>query len=127
MGLLTAILAILGGTLASSNVIIDRQPNSKELIDKVVPYQGGIGVALLIIGILTLLRFGSLLSIILAAAEIIVGFLLGYGLLTQYIFNSNESAAEKGAKVRETLAQYQVPAGIGLLILGVISLLRIIF
>lgn len=126
MGLLTAILAILGGTLASSNVIIDRQPNSRELIEKVAPYQGFIGIGLLVIGIITLFN-GGLMNIVLAIAEIIVGFLLGYGLLTQFVFNSSESAAENGAKVRETLVQYQVPAGFVLLILGIISLVRWIF
>jgi len=123
MGVITSILAILGGILASSNVIIDRQPNSRDLIEKVVPYQNGIGIALLIIGVLTLLKFGSLLSIVLAVAQIIVGFLLGYGALTQFIFSSNEAAAERGAKIRETLIQYQIPAGFALIVLGILYLI----
>jgi len=123
MGFLTSLLAIVGGILASSNLIIDRQPNSRDLIEKVVPYQGIIGIALLVIGILTLLQFGGIMSLILAAAEIIVGFLLGYGMLTQYIFNSNEAAAEKGAKVRATLIEYQVPAGLVLIVLGILNLI----
>lgn len=127
MGLFTSLLSILGGILASSNVIIDKQPNSRELIEKVAPYQAFIGVGLLIMGIITLLKFGSILTIVMSVAAIIVGFLLGYGLLSQYIFSGSETAAERGIKIRESLVQYQIPAGFVLLALGVLNLLRFIF
>ena len=42
--MLSAIIAILGGILAASSLIIAKKPNAKELIDKLTPYQGWIGL-----------------------------------------------------------------------------------
>ena len=42
---------IAGGTLASSGFIISKKPNAKELIDKLVPYTGWIGMVMFFWGI----------------------------------------------------------------------------
>ena len=49
------VIAILGGLLASSSIIIAKKPNAKELIDKITPFQGWIGI------ILAVWDFGELL------------------------------------------------------------------
>src|SRR5574342_1182562 len=41
------LISIVGGILAASGFIISKKPNAKELIDKLVPYQGWVGVVML--------------------------------------------------------------------------------
>ena len=46
---------LLGGLLAASSLIVQKQPNAKELIAKLVPFQGIIGIILLIWGLIALI------------------------------------------------------------------------
>lgn len=124
-------IAILGGLIASSSVIIAKKPNAKELIDKLTPYQGWIGVILAFWGvwgiISSVVNIGNLsltwiVSLAVAVAEFIVGFLLGYGLISKYLLEKNETAKEKGQALRLKLTKYQIPAGLLLLALGVLWL-----
>ncbi len=125
------IIAILGGLIASASVIIAKKPNAKELIDKLTPYQGWIGVILAFWGvwgaISSILNIGSLslawiIGLAVAVVEFVVGFLLGYGLISKYLLEKNEIAKEKGQALRLKLAKYQIPAGLILLSLGVLLL-----
>lgn len=124
-------IAILGGLIASSSVIIAKKPNAKELIDKLTPYQGWIGVILAFWGvwgiISSVVNIGDLsltwiVSLAVAVAEFVVGFLLGYGLISKYLLEKNETAKEKGQALRLKLTKYQIPAGLLLLALGVLWL-----
>lgn len=125
------IIAILGGLIASSSVIVAKKPNAKELIDKLTPFQGWIGVILAIWGlwgiISSILNIGDLglswiIALAVAVVEFVVGFLLGYGLISKYVLEKNETAKEKGQALRLKLTNYQIPAGLILLALGVLSL-----
>ena len=49
---LNALLAILGGILATSNLIIAKRPDAKQMIDRIAPYQTFIGVALIAVGVI---------------------------------------------------------------------------
>ena len=127
--MLTAIISILGGVIAASSYIVSKKANAKELIDKLVPYQGWIGVVLLfwsIKNVFFLLNYFSSTVLLFAVAQFIVGFLLAYGLLSQYLFKNSEEAIEKGQKLRAKLVQYQVPAGVGLIVLGILRLFQFI-
>ena len=46
MDVLNALLVIAGGILAAAGLIISKKPDAKQLIDKLVPYQAFIGVAM---------------------------------------------------------------------------------
>lgn len=123
--MLTAIISILGGLIAASSYIVSKKADAKELIDKLVPYQGWIGIVLLFWSIknaLALFRYFSFNGIIITVVQFIVGFLLAYSLLSQYLFSKSDEAKEKGQELRAKLVQYQVPAGIGLIILGILRL-----
>ena len=125
--MITGIVSILGGVIAASSYIVSKKPNAKDLIDKIVPYQGWIGVILLIWSIKNLLRlFRSFQgdTLLFAVAQFIVGFLLAYSLLSQYLFKNSQEAIEKGQELRAKLIQYQVPAGIGLIVLGFLRLIH---
>ena len=123
--MLSSIIAIIGGIIAAASLIVAKKPNAQELIDKITPYQGWIGVVLLIWsiqGILASIRFFSIIGLATSAVMFIVGFLLSYGLLSKYFLEKNETAKEKGQQLRLKLVKYQVPAGVILIILGVLSL-----
>jgi len=87
---INCLLAILGGILATSNIIVAKRPDAKQLIDKLTPYQVLIGVGLVIIGLIdfvkslkgltdffkvNLFSAASLLTMI--ACSILLGLLFG--------------------------------------------------
>ena len=122
--MLSAIIAIIGGIIAASSLIVAKKPNAQELIDKLTPYQGWIGIILLIWsiqGLLGSLRHFSIIGIATSGVMFVVGFLLGYGLISKYLLEKNDEAKAKGQALRMKLAKYQVPAGIILIVLGVLS------
>ena len=129
--MLSIIIAIVGGLLACSSVVIAKKPNAKELIDKLTPYQGWIGVVLAFWGVWgaigLILNIGSIgvvwiIALAICLVEFVVGFLLGYGLISKYFLERNEAAKVKGQELRLKLTKYQVPSGFILMVLGVVSL-----
>ena len=94
--MLSSLIAIVGGILASSSLIIAKKPNAKELIDKLTPFQGWIGIILAFWGlwgsIQLILNIGSIglswaIALSVAVLEFVVGFVLGYGLISKYILD----------------------------------------
>jgi len=126
------LITIAGGILAASALIIARKPNAKELVEKLTPYQGWIGIVMFFWGIWGLfdcLRHTSLISVApllyvfwLAAsvADLIVGFLLGFGLITKYTLGSSPAAQARGAALRLRLAPYQGGFGVLAIATGVL-------
>src|SRR6476660_2949043 len=92
------ILILLGGVLAASGLILSKSPNAKDLINKVTPYQGLIGVGLLGYGaydlivnighIADLFKFKpplfSLMMLGWFFGSIILGIILGTPLIAKY-------------------------------------------
>jgi len=140
MWIITVAVLFVGGVLGAANLIIARKPDAKRLIDRLTPYQGWIGVVLVLWGIwdlIGLLRSLGALSVapgwwvlylVTTATELLLGFLLGYGLISKYVLGRSPQALEKGQQLRAKLAIYQGPLGvvaIGLAILfAVLTLIR---
>ncbi len=140
MWIITVVILLAGGLLGAANLIIAKKPNAKELIEKLTPYQGWIGVVLVLWGIWDLVGvFRSLgvlsaapvwwvLYLVTAVTELALGFLLGYGLISKYVLGSSPQALEKGQQLRARLANYQGPLGvvaIGLaIIFAVLTVIR---
>ncbi len=128
------LVTIIGGILAASSLIIARKPNAKDLIDKLTPYQGWIGVAMFfwgIWGIFDCLRNLAMLSgqpilwvfwMASSAVDLVVGFLLGFGLITKYALGSSVAARARGQLIREKLAGYQGMLGLAAIALGALYL-----
>jgi hypothetical protein len=124
------LITIAGGILAASALILARKPNAKELIDKITPYQGWIGIVMFFWGIWGLFDCVRNLSVLssrpvfwifwLAAgiADLVVGFLLGFGLITKYTLGSNAVAQAKGQQIRAKLAVYQGVFGLFAVLMG---------
>lgn len=134
---ITIAVMFCGGVLASANLIIAKKPDAKQLIDKLVPYQGWIGIAMFVWGIwdvINVLRSGwfSLIShmpltviVILVAVlvEVVLGFLLGFGLISKYALSKNEQAMAKGQEIRGKLAKFQGPLGLVAIFVAIYILL----
>ena len=133
--MLYTILSIVGGLIAASSFVIARKPDAKELFDRLAPYQGFIGIGMLTVGILWLLQVLPHIADILKAAPlqggvtlgalvctILVGFVLGYGLLSKYVLSRSEVAQEKGAQMLVKLSRIQVPLGLATVGLGIASI-----
>jgi len=129
--LVASIVLALCGVLAASNVIVSSKPDAAELIEKLRPYQGCLGVTSLICGVLLLLnivlhlpwfRLGTLIiALCVAAVQIALGLLLGYGLIERW---ANPQANKNIAEARGKLLAYQVPLGIVGIVLGVLGILQ---
>jgi hypothetical protein len=133
---LFSILLIVVGVLAAYPGIVRARPDAKEILDKILPYQGFIGIIALIWGALNLLRlllhFGTMSMmpaawLILALAgnivAVLLGLLLGYGLIAQYLLNNSPAARQRGEELRSKLLARQVTLGWAGIALGVIGLL----
>jgi hypothetical protein len=128
--MLSGLITIAGGILAASALIIAKKPNAKDLIDKLTPYQGWIGIVMFfwgVWGILDCVRFMSLLSarplfwlfwLASGAADLVVGFLLGFGLITKYALGKSPSAQARGQQIRARLAAYQGVLGLFAITMG---------
>lgn len=136
--ILLALLLIAAGALAIPALIAAKQPNAKEMLDKLVPFQGIIGIILLIMGLYLLfvdvlsstfsvLRFispiGSIIYMLGILVAIALGLLLGYGLIKKYALSKNADAARSGDMMMAKLARIQAPLGIAGIALGVFLLI----
>lgn len=133
--MITAAFLICGGLLAASSLIIAKKPNAKELIDKLTPYQGWIGIALFVWGIWDVISWVRILGVIFKVklllgifltvgvwTELLLGFLLGFGLITKYALSKNETALAKGQAIRAKLAPFAGIIGLTAIVVGVLLL-----
>jgi len=132
MELINALVLIVGGILAVSGLIVAKKPDAKELIDKLVPYQAIIGIALLALGIVNLVRWlGNHVFTLLSVAplfgltvlamiftSILLGFMFGMPQIAKWLPGEG-GAEQKGMELSKKLAPYQVIIGI----IGLVSAL----
>jgi len=128
--MLGGLITIIGGILAASGFIIKRSPNAQQLIDKLTPYQGWIGIVMFGWGVWETLH--SVLGISLlgshpltwvfwllsGVADLLVGFLLGFGLITHYALSKNPQAMARGSQIRAKLVGIQSPLGLLAIVMG---------
>lgn len=134
MGLIFSVLLIVAGLLGASSLIVAKKPDARQMLDKLVPYQAIIGVALLAIGLwnarhiidafriisvaplLGLTAVGSIVS------SVLLGFMFGMPQIAKWA--PGEGAAEqKGMELSRKLAPFQLILGIVALASGLLSLL----
>jgi len=123
------IIVILVGIISAANVVIERLPNAKNLIEKIAPYQAIIGLVGLGWSVLNLLSLGKIMSgvgflgdimiLVAMGSSILCGFLLGYPLIQQFFLEDmSEANREKGENIRKKLVPFHVLAGLGALASG---------
>jgi len=132
MAYLGLIISLAGGIMAAASLIIKFKAESKELIEKITPFQGIVGLVLLgwglwnLIQLIRVMSHGVLLVVPTAtvALQIVVGFLLSFGLLSQFLFSKSEAAQQKGESIRAKLAGYQGVLGLVLIGLSIVALIQ---
>lgn len=118
------------GILAAPNIIVSRKPEAKEWIDKLVPFQGWMGVISTIWGIIALIRFLTnlqwikhwpVLALITTIAYIllflVLGILLGINVMKSFV--KDEAAKEKIDNLVSKLVPMQGTFGLIGLIVGI--------
>ena len=128
-----SILPIIGGLIAASGFIIAKKPDAENLLKKLAPYQGWIGVVMLGDGIWNLTSIGDIFRSISAApllgigglivifSLVFVGFMLGFGLIAKWM--PGEGAAEKKmGEIQKKLTVFSAPLGLASIVGGVILL-----
>jgi hypothetical protein len=123
MFLVSMIIGIAGGLLAMSSVLVGRSAQAAEKLATLAKYQGWIGLTMFGWGawelIQCVLNMGLLGShpVVFAfwalsgIADFTVGLLLGFGLISTYVFRGNAMAIQKGDAIRSKLVAFQVPLG----------------
>ncbi|KXX69094.1 hypothetical protein [Flammeovirga sp. SJP92] len=123
-------LALLG-VLAAPSLLLSKKPNAKELLDKITPFQGWIGLAFCFWGvwgiIQSVLNIGMMTSHLVwwlswiggSVLEASLGFLLGYGMINKLLLSKTEEAREKGAQLLAKLSPLQGRLGLLAIIFGV--------
>jgi hypothetical protein len=123
MEIVAALVLIAGGLLAGSAVIVARRPDAQTIINRLVPFQASIGVAMLVLGILDLIKtlgfirymraapiFGaSWLTV--AGASILLGFLFSMPLIGKLV-PGNSPAEQKAAEIAARIAGVQILLGL---------------
>jgi len=114
---------VLLSIIAVPSLILSKKPNAKELLDKVAPYQGWIGVVFCFWGIwgiisaflnMSWLSVAPIWWITLLAGSIVeagLGFMLGYGLISEYLAK-NDEAKQKAELIRAKIAPKQGQLGL---------------
>ena len=133
---LFSILLIIVGALAAYSGIVRNWPNLRQGLDKILPYQGWFGIVALVWGAVDLIRLllhlgmmsmmpGLWLILYIAAnvVAVLLGLVLGYGLIAQYLLTNNPDARRKGEDLRSRLAARQIALGWAAIALGVLGLL----
>jgi len=133
MGITWGISLLVLGILAAASLIIAKKPNAAELINKITPYQGWIGIfaclwglwgiiwSIISIGTLGLGIFWAIWWITLLVGSVlqaVLGFILGYALISKYALSKNEEAKAKGEKILAKLAPLSGTLGIIAIVFG---------
>jgi hypothetical protein len=115
---------IFGGVLCLVGWIVAKKPNAKDLLDKVTPYKGFIGVGMLFLGIWNVITFIPDFSDTLKLSKLmaigglgvvismcLMGFLFGMPQIASWL--PGESGAEKkGVELSQKLVKFEVPLGL---------------
>jgi hypothetical protein len=128
---LWGITLIILGILASPSLILSRRPDAGKVLDKITPWQGWIGIIFFFWGIwgvissiltmwaIALVPVWWFTLLVGSVVEMVLGFILGYGLIAKYIFSKSDAAREKGEAIIAKLAPVQGVIGIIGIIVGI--------
>lgn len=128
MSYLSGIWLVVLGVLAAPNLVISKKPEAKEILDKLIPYQGWFGAVSAIYGIIDVIRFlgrmrwfdlipvGMLTFIVGALVTLALGLLLGIGVIKSFV--GSEEAKAKMDELIAKLAPKQGTLGLLGIIIG---------
>ncbi|MGB4774377.1 MAG: hypothetical protein WBP45_04335 [Daejeonella sp.] len=125
------ITLILLSLLAVPSLLLAKRPDAAEMLAKIAPYQGWIGLvfclygvwgliyAVLNMGWLTVAPIWWITLVAGSLVEAVLGFMLGYGMINKLLLSNNEAAKQKGEALLAKLAPMQGKLGIAGICVGV--------
>jgi hypothetical protein len=134
---ITVAALFVAGILAMSGLVLSKRPDARQMIDKLVPYQGVVGVGLLAWGLIQLVRFllnhgaaqmsawplGGAVIFMAMLSALLLGFLFGMPMIAKWIPGSTP-AEQKAMEMQQKVAGFSVllgivgiAAGVGLLLI----------
>jgi len=125
-------IGIVAGLIALSPAIISRRPDAKEMLGKLAPYTGWVGMCLFGWGVWELISAVMNLSVLteaplhfifwvaMAVTDFLLGLLLGFGLISKYALGKSEVALQKGAALRSKIAPFQAVLGLVEIVVSVL-------
>ena len=128
--MVTGITLILLSIIAVPSLILSKRPDAKEILAKIAPYQGWIGLifcfwgvyGIIFSGILGLswmatwpIYWGTALAVNILQA--LLGFMLGFTLISKYVLSGSAEAKAKGEQLLAKIAPKQ--GMIGMIGIGV--------
>jgi len=125
------LILIALGILAAPSMLLSRRPDAKEILDKITPYQGWIGLIFCILGIIGIIQAVLGLGMLTVfpirwlswlaggVLQASLGFLLGYGMIQKNILSKNADASEKGEALLNKLRPMQGKLGLFAVIWGI--------
>lgn len=125
---------VLCGLLAAAPMLLAKKPDAKPMLDKLAQFGGLIGLVTLILGVINLIdivphigdafkHYFGIIGIVAMLCQLLLGFLLGFVLLAQFIFKPGTAAGAKGEEIRKKIAGIQIPVGLTALVVAVLLLL----
>lgn len=131
MGIVSGIVLIVLGGLCLPGLVAKKSPKAKDLLDKITPFQGMIGLVVffwgtwgIISSLLSISWLGSwpLWWVTRLAGNVLNfagGLILGFGMIQKLVLSRlPEEAQEKALELREKLISFQTPIGLAALITG---------
>lgn len=125
------ITLVLLSIIAVPSLILSKNPNAKELLKKIEPYQGWIGIVFCFWGVwgiitailnLNWLTTTPIWWVTFIAGNIVsaaLGFMLGSGLINKLFLSKNEIAKAKADEIRAKIAPKQGKLGILGIMVGI--------
>ena len=122
---------VLLSIIAVPSLILSKKQNAKELLEKIEPYQGWIGIvfcfwgfwgvvtAILNLGWLTIAPIWWITFLVGNIVSAVLGFMLGSGLINKLVVSKNEAAQFKANELRVKIAPKQGRLGIIGIIIGI--------
>lgn len=128
---------VILGIIAASSLALTSKPNAKELLHKVVPFQGWIGLGFCFWGIYSIIsnnilnidqlqnsQVDEITSLCVNIMQMVLGYLLGYSMVLKYVFAENKEVRQKGDLLLIKAAPLQGKLGIAAIIMGLGSILN---
>jgi hypothetical protein len=132
MDYLFAVLLILAGILGASSLIVAKKPNAANIIESLMPFQALIGGATLVLGVVSLVRWGpkALLETTKAfpfmgasmLGGVVAGILLGF-MFAVPLMGRLGAGQQRAAELAENVAPWQMLIGIVAVGAGILLLL----
>ena len=124
LAIIIVIFLVFGGIIAISGLIAAKEPNAAAILEKLVPFQGLIGIALFVLGIVYFFTVGpkqlgymikqngfvGMIHVALIVIPILMGFLYGM-LLVASMIPGRTLSENKAVALAEKLGMYTMLLG----------------